>query len=148
MTMDENKPIIDPTANVLALVKTAVERLDDLRTADKERVDDLLSQQQHYMDKLATERLRSEAEAKAAEARRIDALLAANTNNVALALEKQGAQAQAQDKRIAALEQNQYQGVGATGQRLEGRQSSQWVIGTVIGAIIGIVLILLRFTGH
>jgi hypothetical protein len=122
----KNIPLIDPTANVLSLVAAAITRQDDLRQAENRRIDDLRKQAEHYTDKIAAERLRSEADAKAAEARRIDALLVANTNNVALALEKQSAQAMAQDKRIAVLELNQYQGVGAAGQRIEGRQQSQW----------------------
>jgi hypothetical protein len=83
--------------------------------------------------------VRTEKDAKDAESKRIDALLVANTNNVALALEKQGAQAQAQDKRIAALEQNQYQGVGEKGQRGESRQFNQWLIG-VIALMLGVIL--------
>lgn len=129
---EEQEKLIDPTANVLGLVAAETKRQDDLRAAEFRRQDDLRIQAEHYNDKLYNERTRFDAEAKRAEAGRIDALLVANTNNVALALEKQGAQAQAQDKRIAALEQNQYQGVGASGQRIEGRQQSQWVIGVVV----------------
>jgi hypothetical protein len=129
-------PVIDPTANVLGLVGAAINRQDDLRAAELRRQDDMREQAEKYIEILASERQRSEMASKVAEAGRIDALLAANTNNVALALEKQGAQAQAQDKRIAALEQNQYQGVGASGQRVEGRQQNQWVIGIIIAVAI------------
>jgi hypothetical protein len=121
-------PQIDPTVNAKDALDAAVKRQDDLR-----------EQAEKFQDKLAVQRGESEKEAKRAEAGRIDALLVANTNNVALALEKQGAQAQAQDKRIAALEQNQYQGVGATGQRGESRQFNQWLIG-VIALMLGVVL--------
>src|ERR1700674_403524 len=127
MKDDEQRPaipLIDPTANVLSLVAAAIERQDDLRVAEFKRQDDLRNEEKHCRDQLDAERLRTDAEARRAESGRIDALLQANTNNVALALEKQGAQAMAQDKRIAALEQNQYQGVGATGQRTEGRQTN------------------------
>jgi hypothetical protein len=131
---------IDPTANVLGLVAAETKRQDDLRAAEFRRQDDLRIQDARFRDKLAEERARTEKDAKDAESRRIDALLVANTNNVALALEKQGAQAQAQDKRIAALEQNQYQGVGATGQRGESRQFGQWLImlaALVMGILAG-----------
>src|SRR5579864_8612743 len=136
-------PLIDPTANVLSLVGAAITRQDDLRAAEFKRQDDLRQQGEKYIEVLAKERQRAEEAAKVAEAGRIDALLAANTNNVALALEKQGAQAQAQDKRIAALEQNQYQGGGAAAQRVENRQESQWKMGITIGAIIAAIQILL-----
>jgi hypothetical protein len=137
--LGERKGIIDPTANVLGLVAAETKRQDDLRAAEFRRQDDLRIQDARFRDKLAEERARTEQDAKDAESRRIDALLVANTNNVALALEKQGAQAQAQDKRIAALEQNQYQGVGATGQRGENRQQYQWLIG-LIALVAGVVL--------
>lgn len=126
-------PLIDPTANVLSLVTAAMARQDDLRLAETRRIDDLL-----------TERRQTDSDAKRAEAARIDALLAANKNDVALALAKQQAQAEAQDKRIAIVEQNQYQGVGATGQRVLGRQSSQWIIGLLVFAAIGVTGLLLR----
>jgi hypothetical protein len=140
-------PLIDPTANVLSLVSAAITRQDDLRKAEFRRLDDLRNQEQGYIAKLEEERQRANSESKKAEAGRIDALLAANTNNVALALEKQGAQATAQDRRISVLEQNQYQGVGREGQRTEGRQQSQWVIGLIIGAIIAIIQLSLHLIG-
>ena len=114
---------IDPTANVLALVAAEQKRQDDLRVAAAERQDDLRDLTTHWRDKVdelerghsremqALEQTTNLARA-AAEQGRIDALLAANTNNVALALEKQGAQALAQDRRISVLEQNQYSGAG------------------------------------
>jgi len=140
-------PLIDPTANVLSLVAAETKRQDDLRAAEFKRQDDLRQQAEHYIEKLATERLRSEADAKRAEAGRIDALLAANTNNVALALEKQGAQAQAQDKRIAALEQNQYQGVGATGQRAEVRLQSNWSTGLIVAVGLSLMAAMVSVIG-
>jgi hypothetical protein len=133
-------PLIDPTANVLALVKAETDRQDDLRAAESKHQDDLRIQAEKFRDKLDAERARADAEAKHAESGRLNALLDANTQNVALALEKQGAQATGQDKRIAALEQNQWNVGGATSvreiQRTEGRQSSQWMTGlTVLGVL-------------
>jgi hypothetical protein len=140
-------PLIDPTANVLSLVAAAITRQDDIRTLETRRQDDLREQAERYIEQLAMERQRAEMAAKVAEAGRIDALLEANTNNVALALEKQGAQAQAQDKRIAALEQNQYQGVGGKMQQTESRESNQWKTGIIMGLIVAAVEIAMRIFG-
>jgi hypothetical protein len=129
-------PLIDPTANVLALVGAETKRQDDLRAAEANRVKDIGDLTEKFADKLEQQRQFFETQAKTAEAGRIDSLLAADKANVALALAKQEAQAQAQDKRIAALEQNQYQGVGAGSQAREGRQQNQWVIGVVIAVAI------------
>jgi hypothetical protein len=126
------QPIIDPTLNVKELVELERRHHVEMAAAAEMRQDDLRQLAEHYTEKLASERLRAAEEAKHAEAGRIDSLLVANTNSVALALAKQEAQAQAQDKRIAALEQNQYQGVGASGQRTEGRQQNQWLIGLIV----------------
>jgi hypothetical protein len=125
--------LIDPTANVLGLVKAAIQRQDDLRAGETRRIDDLLS-----------ERRRTDSDAKKAEADRIDALLSANKNDVALALSKQQAQAEAQDKRIAILEQNQYQGAGRQGQQTETRQQSQWTIGLIVALAMGLLGLILR----
>lgn len=140
-------PIIDPTANVLSLVAAEGRRQDELRTAEGRREDDLRAQSEKFNDKLAELRRFFETSARAAEAGRIDALNLANKNEVALALAKQEAQAIAQDKRIAAVEQNQYQGVGAGTQRIEGRQHTQWLINAaliVAGMLLGF---LSRFLG-
>jgi hypothetical protein len=140
-------PLIDPTANVLALVGAETKRQDDLRAAEAKRVSDLDSQAEKFHSKLEAQRQFFESEARKAEAGRIDSLLAADKANVALALAKQEAQAQAQDKRIAALEQNQYQGVGAGAARGEGRQHNQWLINVVL-IVAGIILGLLgKFLG-
>ena len=140
-------PLIDPTANVIALQAASDRRQDDLRAAEFKRQDDLRTQAEHFNDKFAAERLRADGEARHAESGRIDALLVANTNSVALALAKQEAQAQAQDKRIAALEQNQYQGVGAGAQRTEGRQRNEWVVGIIIGIVVALAGILSHLFG-
>jgi hypothetical protein len=126
-------PLIDPTANVLSLVKAETKRQDDLRVAETRRIDDLL-----------TEKSKTDSDAKKAEADRIDALLSANKNDVALALSKQQAQAEAQDKRIAILEQNQYQGAGRQGQQTENKAHSQWVIGLIATLALGFGALLVK----
>jgi hypothetical protein len=105
-----------------------------------------------------------------AESRRLDAQLTGQQSAVALAAEKATAQGntlsaqiqtatsinsaainelrEAHEKRLSLLEQNQYQGVGAAGQRTEGRQQSQWAIGigfTVAGLLIGIAVMVSHF---
>jgi len=140
-------PLIDPTANVLALVSAETKRQDDLRMAEFKRQDDLRAQADKYQDKIDTERKRMESDAKKAEADRIDALLAANKNDVALALAKQQAQAEAQDKRIAIVEQNQYQGVGGKEQRTESQKRSEWVIGLIATLAAGAGAMLVHLLG-
>jgi hypothetical protein len=126
-------PLIDPTANVLSLVRAETKRQDDLRCAESKTIRDMLS-----------ERRQTDSDAKKAEADRIDALLSANKNDVALALSKQQAQAEAQDKRIAILEQNQYQGAGRQGQQTENRQHSQWLIGLAITMALGLGALIVK----
>jgi hypothetical protein len=140
-------PLIDPTANVKELVEMERRHHNEMAEAAQKRQDDLREQAERFTEKLFAERRIADGEAKRAEAGRIDALLVANTNNVALALEKQGAQAQAQDKRIAALEQNQYQGVGASGQQREGRQQNQWTFQQTL-TILAIAIAIASFVVH
>ena len=132
--MDVRGTVEDPTKNVSDQLDAAVKRQDDLRKNDRMWRDRLDAQTEKWRDKFDTERARADNLARAAEAGRLDALLGANTSNVALALGKQEAQAQAQDRRIAVLEQNQYQSGGRDIQRTEGRQSNQWVIGIIVAA--------------
>jgi hypothetical protein len=89
-------PLIDPTANVLALVKAAMERQDDLRSAESRRLGEILALQDKCSHEVAEVRLRAQQDLAAAESnrinaltlaesRRIDALLAAAQSAVALA---------------------------------------------------------------
>ena len=141
--------VIDPTANVLSLVAAADRRQDDLRNNDKTWRDRLDSQTQKWRDKLDAERQRADANASKAEAGRLDALLLANTNNVALALAKQEAVTQEQARRLAVLEQNQYQQGGATIQRTEARGQGNFNISQAItiGGILVLVLVDLKTKG-
>jgi hypothetical protein len=116
--------VIDPTANVLSLVAAANLRQDDLRNNDKDWRDRLDAQTEKWRDKFDAERARADREAQKAEAGRLDALLLANTNNVALALGKAEGVTQEQGRRLAVLEQNQYQTGGANLQRVESRGQS------------------------
>lgn len=104
-------PLIDPTANVLSLVKAAIERQDDLRSAEArfnvlevKRLDDLAAMRHNCDQEILTVHLQSQRDlasaesrrldlAALAEQRRIDALLTAQKSDVALASEKAAAQA-------------------------------------------------------
>jgi hypothetical protein len=150
----------DPTTNVFELVAAESRHQSEMRVAADRRQDDLRTKQEYCDNEIATIRIEAQKELGAleskmrdaqalAEQRRLDALLAANTSNVALALEKQGAQAQAQDRRIAVLEQNQYQSGGKDLQRTEQRTQgnfnlSQWIS---VGGILLIVAIDLHRNG-
>lgn len=75
------RPVIDPTANVLALVEAAVHRLDDLREADSRRLTELADMRALHENQLS--RLREKL--ALAESRRIDAIRAVDVNAVAIA---------------------------------------------------------------
>jgi hypothetical protein len=161
-------PLIDPTANVLSLVKAAIERQDDLRIAEARRFDDIRKIEERcsvevgaLRDKLTEAESRRIDAVNLMERSRVDAVQAEQKAAVALASEKTSAQAatlatqlsatatttaaqiatlgDSLGKRISVVEQNQYQAGGATQQRGEGRQQNQWVIGLAV--IIGIAVI-------
>jgi hypothetical protein len=154
-------PLIDPTANVLSLVKASIDRQDDLRHAELKRQDDLREQAEAYERQLAV-----------AESRRLDAVIASQKSDVAIASEKAAAQAttlaavvaqsaealrtqvantaittsdaiatlrDTQDKRLSLLEQNQWQGGGRDLQRTETKQTNQWTNSFVASLVFGVM---------
>lgn len=164
---NQGVPIIDPTANVLSLVEAAVKRLNDLREADLKRGDDIRQIEVRCETEVSTLREKlQEAESRRidalnlAERNRVDARFQDIVANAALIAERTAATATTLQQTMATsaealrtqaassnailteaikvLERNQYQGAGAAGQRTEGRQMNQWVIGIVI--VIGIFL--------
>jgi hypothetical protein len=105
-TRDDPEPIplIDPTANVLALVGHAMQRQDGLREAESRRLDELRLKQAECDKEIEVVRSQaqkdlSQAESKRidasnlAESRRIDAVLTEMKAAVSLASEKAAAQA-------------------------------------------------------
>lgn len=78
-------PLIDPTANVLALVAAETKRQDDLRAASERRSDDLRNQETHYEQKLREAESKRIDALNLAESRRIDSNFAAQLNATALA---------------------------------------------------------------
>lgn len=161
----DGKPaaVVDPTANVLEALRTAVSRQDDLREQAEKYQERLRLQDNSWQTKFDVERLRADSEARKAEAGRIDALRAGDAaaisqalqtaSTAALALQSQVvtsaatlAQAAAvtkdtQDKAIAALQLIQAQSGGTLSgrevQQREGRQSNQWIIGLALFGGLG-----------
>jgi hypothetical protein len=75
-------PVIDPTANVIALVEAESKRLDEARMAESKRVDEQMALRADYDEKL-----------RQAEAKRIDAIRAVDVNAVAVASQRAADQA-------------------------------------------------------
>jgi hypothetical protein len=189
---------IDPTANVLSLVKAAIQRQDDLRLAESKlnaeirRIEERCAAEIGTLkEKLADAGVASLRLSNLAESRRVDAVLADQKNNVALANTRAELTASALAERvdtsakalatsvtasaealrlqvqattdsittqigilrtdtgtrITSLEQNRYAAGGASMQRTEGRQISQWAIGIMIVIAVGLMQLLLRLLG-
>ena len=159
----DGKSVVDPTANVLEALRTAVARQDDLRDQQEKYQEKLRVQDNTWQLRFDAERQRADSEARRAEAGRIDSLRAGDAaaiqqalqtaSTAALALQNQVttsaltlAQAAAvtkdtQDKAIAALQLIQAQSGGTLSgrevQRSEGRQSNQWAIGLAVFGGLG-----------
>jgi len=141
-------------------------RIDDLRNLQSQYDTEIRRLRANFQSELsAAESKRIDALATA-ESRRLDAVLAGMKADVALASEKAGATAatlaasvastasatasqinelrNTLEKRLATVEQNQYQGAGAQIQRTEGRKDSQWVVGTIIVAGFALVEVLIH----
>jgi hypothetical protein len=154
------RPVIDPTANVTAILEAAVKRQDDLREAHEKFTAEMRKQREFY-----------ERELRLAEAKRIDAIRAVDVGAVARAAEVSSAQAttlaaqvsvsaetlrtqvaaaaSAQAialaaalepirKDIADLRQVQYQNQGQRTQVVEGRASTGAVY-AFIGSMVGLI---------
>lgn len=117
-------------------------RIDALTLAESRRIDALLA--------AATNNVALAAEKSAAQA----ATLATQVISSAEALRTQVATTTAAtssqiaslrdslEKRLALVEQNQYQGLGATVQRSEGQARGQWTVDKILGIIAIVVAIL------
>jgi hypothetical protein len=127
-------PTIDPTKNVLDLVKAAVQRIDDLRDAETKRVDEKIQSEKDHTREIMQLRADHENDLREAEAKRIDAIRIVDVNAVAVNIERAASQAAVLAQqvtntastatqqldgltklltdRIAALEKVQYEGVG------------------------------------
>lgn len=127
----EGAPVVDPTANVLALVEAAAKRLDDLaalrsnyeaqlRQAETARIDAIRA-----VDVGAVQRA-AEVAAAQAEALRNQVAVAATATAAALAAALDPIQ-----KRLDDLTRAQYETVGQKSQITESRSSSGLVIAAV-----------------
>jgi hypothetical protein len=173
------KPPIDPTANVLSLVGAAMQRQDDLRAAEQRRLDDLARVQEHCdreSDDLREKLRRAESAridaVNLAESRRVDSRLDQQQQSVAIASKEAAATAEALRSTVAStaealraqgaattlginaaikvLEEKQYQAGGRDLQRVEGRQSSQYLIAFLVSlpAMILAVVLAIKMFAH
>lgn len=78
-------PTVDPTRNVLDLVRASVLRLDDLRSAETRRQDAMREMETAHRDKVEALTSDFNAQLRDAEAKRIDAIRAVDVNAVAVA---------------------------------------------------------------
>lgn len=146
-------PVVDPTANVLALVHAANERQDDLRKAESRHVRELLDRDAKHA-----------AEIREKEAARLDAIRLVDVNAVQRAAETQAtiaetlrtqvastatasaaALAAALDpivKSVAELQRVQFELAGARESTREGAGDRRASTGTVV-AVVGVSLTLL-----
>ncbi len=86
-------PVIDPTANVIALVRAEARRLDALRDAAVKRNDDLREADSRRVSEVANLRAEYEERLRNAEAKRIDAIRAVDVNAVSVASQRASDQA-------------------------------------------------------
>jgi hypothetical protein len=109
----EGRPVIDPTANVLAILETAVKRIDDLREAEIRRLDavhnashkrndDLRLLEFQCIREVADLRAHYDEQLRKAESDRIDAIRAVDVGNVQRAAEVAAAQAETLRNQVAA----------------------------------------------
>lgn len=155
--------MIDPTANVIALVEAAMLRQDDLRIAEARRADDLRAAESRRIDEQAALRAEFAEKYAMAESKRIDAIRAVDVNAVAVANERATQQATvlatqvvssaealrgvftqtmtALSDRLTKVEQTQYKG--------EGKDTGTSDTYTAVRSAIMLVLALAAFlVGH
>lgn len=157
------RPVIDPTANVTAIVEAAVKRQDDLRLASERRADDMANLRAHYDELLRAK----DAQLAQKESDRIDAIRLVDVGNVSRAAEEAATRANtlatqvatAADvvrttlatalepimKDIADLRRAQYEAQGQKTQVVEGRSANGAVVAavglgiTLVVALIGLI---------
>jgi hypothetical protein len=120
-------------------------RVDAINLAESRRLDALLAAATNNVA-LASEKAGAQAATLAASvASSAEALRSqvATTSNATTTLITQ--LRESLEKRLTLVEQNQYQAGGANMQRTEGREQSQWIIGLIIGAVISVVGLVVKF---
>jgi hypothetical protein len=154
-----NMPVVDPTANVLAVIQSANRRQDDLREMS-----------QMYEAKIADLRASHATDISEKETARIDAIRAVDTGAVTRAAEVAAAQAatlQVQvvttaeaarvalaaalepiQKDIAELRKTQYEQQGQRAQQAEGKTDKRDYNATLIGILALIAIVASAVIGH
>jgi hypothetical protein len=159
-----NSPVVDPTFNVLQLVAAAIERQDDLRSAETTHIHEIMNMREKYQGEL-----------RAAESGRIDAIRSVDVGAVQRAAEVQAQSAttlaaqvatsaetlrgqvaaaaiatanalaaalEPHTKAIEDLRRAQYEQQGRVGQAGEGKQDQRAGIALAISAVSVIVSVL------
>ena len=162
-------PVIDPTENVIALVRAGLDRQDILREQESKHIHAVLNLRADYEEKL-----------RRAESNRIDAIRAVDVAAVAQAAQVSATQASTLASQVSAsaetlrttvaasalsaannlsaaltpiqtsidaLRAVQYQQQGQAAQKTEGRDTGQWVTTTLVASAAAIVSYLVS-RGH
>lgn len=151
-------PTVDPTLNVTAQLEAAIKRQDDLRLQEAAHVRELLELRGTFYEELRKaessriDAIRAVDVGSVTRAAEVSAVQAATlATQVATSAETLRGQVQAAASATAAalatalgpitksiedLRQAQYQQQGERFQRTEGRDTNQWVIGTIIAAAV------------
>jgi hypothetical protein len=124
-------------------------RIDAINLAETRRLDAVLAEQKSAVA-LASEKTAAQAAALATQVLASAEALRAQVAATSATTTTQTTQLRdSLEKRLQTVEQNQYQGVGAGTQRIESRQTSQWLIGLIVGvvftgliSIVGTILII------
>lgn len=129
---ERTAPPVDPTANVLALVASAMLRQDDLREAESKRRDDIsILEREHRKEIQGLESKYRDAQ-NVAEARRLDALLAAQNTAVAIAATRAEGTASALAERVDTAAKTLAAEAGSKEQRIDNRGQNQWTFERIL----------------
>jgi len=154
-------PVVDPTDNVIALVRAGLERQDDLRRQESTHIHELLTLRADF-----------DAQLRVAESRRIDAIRAVDVAAVAQAAQVSATQATTLATQVSAsaetlrttvaasalsaannlnaalgpiqtaidaLRQAQYQQQGQAAQKTDSRGEGQWLTTTIVAVVAALV---------
>jgi cobalamin biosynthesis Mg chelatase CobN len=172
----QGQPVIDPTSNVLLTLEMAIKRQDDLREQESTHVREIMDLRAEYDEKIREleGQLRSQEAARIDAIRSVDvaavgraaevsatqaSTLASQVATAAEAMRNQvaAAAAAAQQALTTALEpiqtaindlrKAQYEQQGQKSAHTEGKESNQWVVVVILGAVFSLVQIGLHFMG-
>jgi regulator of protease activity HflC (stomatin/prohibitin superfamily) len=127
----QGNPTADPTRNVINNLQDAVKRLDDLRKLEVHRQDNLRDKDVRQLRQEMELRARYEEKLRKAESRRIDAIHKAD---------------EAAAAKVAALQTSAQANLQR--QLSTRRESSQWVVATVITGLVLVLGIIAFLAAH